>query len=657
MTTPDPFGDPVPPPASDDKPATPLSREELLAAIVDSADEAVLSEDLDGVVMSWNVAAERLFGYSTEETIGTSIGRIVPPDRPGELRSILFRIASGEQIEALETVRVTRDGRRLDVLLRISPIRDRAGRIVGASTIARAIGSQRRAEVALRESETRFSGLLEATPAAVLMLEADGRVAFVNERAAATFGYERQALLGRPIEDLIPARFRTLHPALRSGYTRDPGTRTMGQGRDLAGLRRDGTEFPVEVGLSSFASGERRFVIAVVADITARKSLEERLHQAQKMESIGRLAGGVAHDFNNLLTVISGFADMLALEVQPGAPAHDDIAAIKGAAEQATALTQQLLAFSRRQMLQPRVLDLNEAVQRLEPMLRRLIGEHIELAVETRLDAGSVRADPAQLEQVILNLAINARDAMPDGGRLTIETSSVVLDAAYALMHREILPGRYAEIAVIDTGTGMDEKTAQQIFEPFFTTKELGHGTGLGLATTYGSVRQHGGHVAVESKLGQGSTFRVFLPVATDPVVQADQPDSSPLPRGTETILVVEDNPGVRELARTVLARQGYRVLVATRGDEAIITLDEIRRDVDLLVTDVVMPGLSGFALAAAAREMVPGLRTLFLSGYAEETLGSEARVVGPDGFLAKPFTPDALARRVREMLGSPGRP
>jgi CheY-like chemotaxis protein len=372
------------------------------------------------------------------------------------------------------------------------------------------------------------------------------------------------------------------------------------------------------------------------------------------MESIGRLAGGVAHDFNNLLTVIGGFADMLALELPADAPSQSDVGAIKGAAEQATALTQQLLAFSRRQMLQPRVLDLNESVRRLEPMLRRLIGEHIELVVTTRLDAGSVRVDPAQLEQVVLNLAINARDAMPDGGRLSIETSSILLDAAYALNRRDVEPGRYATIAVVDTGVGMDEATAQRIFEPFFTTKELGHGTGLGLATTYGSVRQHGGHVAVESALGKGSTFRVYLPLADEPVTPVDAPSDVPLPRGHETILVVEDSPGVRELTRTVLTRQGYQVFVATRGDEAIVTLDEIRGRIDLLVTDVVMPGLSGFALASAAREMVPGLRTLYLSGYAEEALGPEARIIGPDGFLAKPFTPDALARRVREMLGRP---
>jgi len=647
----DPGTAPVTPP-SDDPVADALEPIELLAAIVESTDDAILSYDLDGILTSWNPAAERLYGYSAEEMIGAHVARLVPPERPGEIPSILARIAAGERLEHLETTRVTSDGREIEVTLTISPIRDRANRVVGASAIARESGSTARAEEALRDSEERFQGLLDATPAAVLMVEEDGRVAYVNERAAGIFGHQRSELLGRPVEDLIPSRFRLRHPTHRSGYARDPATRSMGQGRDLAGLRRDGTEFPVEVGLSSFVSGERRYVIAVVADITARKALEERLHQAQKMESIGRLAGGVAHDFNNLLTVISGFADMLSLELPEGTPIQDDVAAIKGAAEQATALTQQLLAFSRRQILQPKVLDLNDSVRRLEPMLGRLIGEHIQLDVRLGDRSGSVRVDPAQLEQVVLNLAINARDAMPDGGRLTIETQAIDLDPEYTLTRRDVSPGRYAMLTVADTGIGMDEATAQRIFEPFFTTKEMGHGTGLGLATIYGSVRQHGGHVAVESAPGKGSTFNVYLPIADEQATPDGDTETGPLPRGNETILVVEDSPGVRELTRTVLVRQGYDVLIATRGDEAIATLEEVRGRIDLLVTDVVMPGLSGFALAGAAREMVPGLRTLFLSGYAEEALGPEARITGPDGFLAKPFTPDALARRVREMLG-----
>jgi PAS domain S-box-containing protein len=317
-----------------------VAQAELLAAIVDSADEAIISKDLAGTITSWNSAAERLYGYSAEEMIGTPAARLVPPDRPGEVRAILARIAAGEHIESLETERLTSDGRRLAVQLTISPIRDRAGRVVGASAIGREVTSTIQTEAALRESEERFQGLLDATPAAVLTTDEDGRIEYLNERAAATFGYERPELLGRHVEDLIPIRFRPRHTAHRSGYVRDPITRGMGQGRDLAGLRRDGTEFPVEVGLSSFVSGVRRYVITVVADISARKALEERLHQAQKMESIGRLAGGVAHDFNNLLTVISGFADMLALELPGDGGVQQDLAAIKGAAEQATALTQ-----------------------------------------------------------------------------------------------------------------------------------------------------------------------------------------------------------------------------------------------------------------------------------------------------------------------------
>jgi nitrogen-specific signal transduction histidine kinase len=419
-------------------------------------------------------------------------------------------------------------------------------------------------------------------------------------------------------------------------------------------VRRDGREVPCSKVLVAHRapSGEVEFFSVIAHDMTERRSLEEQIRQAQKMEAVGRLAGGVAHDFNNLLTAISGYSDFLLRRLGPQHPLRKDAEEIQRAAARAASLTRQLLAFSRRQVLEPKVIDLNLVVTDMEKMLRRLIGEHIELATSLDPALGRVRADRGQIEQVLLNLAVNARDAMPGGGRVTIETRNVDLDAAYARDHVGIEPGAYVLLCVSDTGVGMDDETRLHIFEPFFTTKAGGSGTGLGLSTVYGIVRQSGGSIEVASEPGRGAAFKVYLPrvEGTAAPLAAPKPAGPDLAAGTGTVLVVEDEEIVRSLARRILETAGYRVLEAADPHTALEICDRFAGPIDLLLTDIVMPKMSGRVLAERVAERRPEVRTLFMSAYAEAAVAREAG--GEDlAWIEKPFTVDMLTRKVQEVL------
>ena len=395
-------------------------------------------------------------------------------------------------------------------------------------------------------------------------------------------------------------------------------------------------------------------------DVTDRRILEEQIVLSQKMEAIGRLAGGVAHDFNNILTAIGGYTDLLMADLASDDPRRSDVEEIYRATERAAGLTQQLLAFSRRQVLQPRVISLNALIPDLEKMLRRLIGEDILFATVLHPRLGNVRADPGKLEQVIVNLAVNARDAMPDGGRLTIETRNVELDESYAAEHPSVKPGRYIMLAVTDTGVGMDDETKARIFEPFFTTKARGKGTGLGLATVYGIVRQTGGHIWPYSEPGQGTTMRVYLPRVDEPADPIERPgDLAPeVLRGNETILLVEDEAPVRSVTRQLLERNGYTVLEAADGPAALALVNggSGERHVDLLLTDVIMPGMSGRELANQLKARRPDLRVLFMSGYTDDAVVRHGMLEPGLAYLEKPFRPTALLRKVRDVLQSRSR-
>ncbi len=496
--------------------------------------------------------------------------------------------------------------------------------------------------------------ILDASPNAILSTDSLGRIRYLNRKVESSFGYAPHELLGQPIEVLVPLAVASHHAAHRAGFRSHPKARPAGIGQDLAARRKDGSEFPVEISLAPVDTPDGPQVLATVIDITARKQAESQLLQAQKLESIGRLAGGIAHDFNNVLFAIKGYADLLAEDLAPArrsnfdpAEALTNVLAIGVAATRAATLTAQLLAFSRQQVVHPEVLELNAAIEAVEPMLRPLIRENVHLVVRLGSDTGRVRAAQGQLDQVLVNLVVNARDAMPDGGTITIETGNTELDEVYASQHLDVVPGPYVCLTITDSGEGMDSETRNHAFEPFYTTKEQGKGTGLGLATIYGIVQQAGGHIWLYSEPGIGSSFKLYFPRIDAPVAG---PHALRVPRSEHpggTLMVVEDDTSVREMTTIVLRRAGYGVHPVAGGGEAMQRLEELGAPIDVLVTDVVMPGMSGIELAERVLDRYPTTGVVLLSGYTAETLDLE-RVVRRGGiFLTKPVPADDLLAAV----------
>ena len=509
------------------------------------------------------------------------------------------------------------------------------------------------AEADLRASEARLKAIIDAALDAVITMDGDGVVLSWSPQAERVFGWPAsEAVGGKLSTTIIPPRFREAHERGLAHFLGTGEGPVLNQRIEITGLRRDGREIPVELTITPVRLGGAWLFSAFLRDISERKLLEAQLRQAQKMEAVGRLAGGIAHDFNNLLTAIIGYTDLALADLREGDPMRQDMEEILRAAHRAAGLTRQLLAFSRQQVLAPRVLDLNEVVQTVDKMLGRLVGEDIELQSVLAPGLGHVKADPGQLEQVIVNLAVNARDAMPTGGKLTIETADVEMTETQGRDLTTVPAGRYVMLAITDSGTGMDEETKARIFEPFFTTKQQGKGTGLGLATVYGIVKQSGGFIWVYSEPGHGTTFKTYLPRvegAADTV--ASPVGRAAVPRGTETVLIVEDEAAVRALAKTALARKGYRVLEAANGGEALLLCESERSPIHLLVTDVVMPGLGGADLARRLAPLRPDMKVLFISGYADQAAARHGTIEPGAAYLEKPFSLDALARKVREVL------
>jgi len=524
-----------------------------------------------------------------------------------------------------------------------------------------AVEERERAEAALRESEARFRRLFENSLVGIYRTTPDGRILLANPTLVKMLRYPSfEALAQLNLEkDGFPAE--SPRRLFKEAIERDGAVR----GLESAWICADGTTIYVRESAQAVRGpdGSIEYYEGVVEDITEQRRLEEQLRQAQKMEVIGRLAGGVAHDFNNILTVILGHSDLLLKAMAVREPLRQHVEELRAAGQRAAALTRQLLAFSRKQTLQPQVLNLNDLIANLSKMLRRLIGEDILLTTTFDPALGQVKVDPGQIEQVITNLAVNARDAMPEGGTLTLQTANAELDAAYASQHLEVTPGRYVLLSVTDTGTGMSEEVQAHLFEPFFTTKGVGKGTGLGLATVFGIVKQSGGHITVHSELGHGTTFNIYLPRTEEAAAAEAVPAQAPveLPRGTETILLVEDERQVRHLAQAALERCGYSVLAAANGTEALQLAREHKGKLDLLVTDLIMPGINGHMLARSLQSRHPGLKFLFMSGYTDASLLPREFLAEGAAFLQKPFLMELLVRKVRAALdaspASPARP
>ena len=519
-------------------------------------------------------------------------------------------------------------------------------------------GSKIETLIELRErAENALRMLIESLPMGLVITDEKGNITDLNESLVRMFGYSREELLGQTVETLLPERLRNSHQGHRAGYIKNPHARPMGRGMELVARRKDGTEFPVEVCLGPLATQYGTLVSATVVDITERKKIEQQLRLAQRMEAIGQLAGGIAHDFNNLLAVIMGSADILIDALPRGDPLGRKVEMIRSAGSSAADLVRQLLAFSRQQMVQPLVLDLRKIIGRNQAMLRRIIGEDIEFNVLVEDSVGSIKADPGQIEQVLLNLAANARDAMPKGGRLTIRASNVELDESDRKKHAPVVPGPYIMLTIEDTGCGMDLKTQARIFDPFFTTKELGKGTGLGLATVYGIVKQTGGYIWVYSEVGHGTVFRVYLPRVGTALPTAER---EPLPleelHGSETILVAEDSESLREMAEEYLESIGYTVLSAVSGEKALQRAKDFQGPIHLLLTDVVMPEMSGPELANHMSSLRPGVKIIFTSGYTDDAMARQGILDQNVAFIQKPYRPKALAKKIRQVLnGSPG--
>jgi PAS domain S-box-containing protein len=631
-----------------------VSSEQRYRSLFERNLAGVFRTAMDGRYLDCNEAYARIYGYSSREEVlstSNSAERYASPAERAERMALLRRQKS---FTNRETSQRRKDGSVIWVLHNVTLMEDTQGNEFIEGTVVD-VTERRLAEAKILDWKNRYE-------AAVL---ASGQIIYdwnpkTNE---VTFGGNFEPLLGFAVEEIAGGnnRWRELiHSDDLERYTKEIN-RMLATGAEVLHIeyrvrKKDGHYVTVkdEGQYIHDNSGNADHLVGFITDVTEQRALEEQLRQSQKMEAVGRLAGGLAHDFNNLLTIIKGYSRMVLEDGRPGEKIRANVEHIESAAERAAALTRHLLAFSRKQVLQPRVIDLNVLVTNLDKMLRRLIGEDIEVETVPGPGLGFVNADPGQMEQVIMNLVVNARDAMPSGGKLTIETANVNLDADYAREHATVRPGRYVMLAVSDTGSGMDPQTQARIFEPFFTTKELGRGTGLGLSTVYGIVKQTGGHIWVYSEVDRGTTFKIYFARVED-TAGAFSPVTRPAvtARGDETILLVEDDEQVRELTNTILVNCGYTVLVAENASAVAKICERRGKEIDLLLTDVVMPGISGREVASKVSSRWPNIKVLFMSGYTENSIVHHGVLDTGTHFLAKPFTPTALANKVREVLDS----
>ena len=620
----------------------------LLHTLMDNLPDAIYFKDRESRFTRTNKAHAKQFGLSHHaQAVGkTDFDFFTAEHAQPAYNDEQEIIRTGQPVVNKEERETWPDGRVTWVSTTKMPLRDAHGNIIGTFGVSRDITQHKQAEA----EHARLVTAIEQSAEAVVITNTTGGIEYVNPAFTRITGYGREEVLGQ-------------NPRILKSDKQDPefyqqlwATILNGQiwHGELINRRKDGSLYTEEMNIAPVRNqvGEITHFIATKQDVTEHKQLEQQLIQAQKMEAVGRLAGGVAHDFNNLLTIINGYAQLLIEPISPQDPRRGHLKEILTAGERAASLTRQLLAFSRRQVLEPRVLNLNSVLADVAKMLRRLIGEDVELVSTLKPDLGRVKVDPGQIEQVIMNLAVNARDAMPQGGKLFIETSNVEIDANYARRHSPMMPGKYVMVAVSDTGCGMDLETQAHAFEPFFTTKEKGHGTGLGLATVYGIVKQSGGFIWVYSAPGHGSTFKIYLPFIEEALPTAEPAEApAELAKGSETVLVVEDERGVRSLVCEALASHGYKVLEAAGAASALEISERYTEPIHLLLTDVVMPQTGGKELAKGFSTLHPETKVLYMSGYTDDAIVRHGILEGGTSFLQKPFQPKALLLKIREVL------
>jgi PAS domain S-box-containing protein len=628
----------------------------LLRAVVECAADGVMLIDGKGSVLMFNAACERLFKYSAGEVIGQNVKMLMPAPYREEHDRYLdnFHRTSERKIIGIgrEVFGQRKDGTTFPMDLAVGEAKQDDGSIfVG---IIHDLTESKRVERELRESSARLRAVVETAVDGVILIDSRGRILMFNPACERLFQYRAAEVMHENVKLLMPPSYSVEHDSYIRNFLETGNRKIIGIGREVVGRRKDGSTFPMDLSVGEAKQDGEAIFVGIIHDLTERKRTEEQLVQAQKMETVGQLSGGIAHDFNNLLTVIVGNAELLSENLKPRQDLKQLADDIGRAGDRGAELTQRLLAFGRRQILVPVEIECNALLDSMHKLLRRTLREDIE--IKTDFDPGipAAFADPAQLESAVLNIALNAQDAMPTGGRLTISTATASLDDHYKSLHPEVLAGEYVLVAITDDGEGMPKEVIERVFEPFFTTKEVGKGSGLGLSMVYGFVKQSNGHVSIYSEPGLGTTIRIYLPQGSTkgmrPLVQGPA-DSEPLPEGVETVMVVEDDPFVRSYAVMRLESLGYKVIAAVDGADA---LQKLRADVqvDILFTDIVMPGgINGWELADLARGLRPGLPVLLTSGYALETLAKHGRLRAGAVVLTKPYRKADLARRLREVV------
>ncbi len=629
-----------------------IQQQLTLAQLAESAPSSVVIVDSLGRIVMANTNALKMFGYTHEELQGQAVEVLMPERFRSNHVPYRQEFARHPSVRPMGTGRALwasrKDGTEFPVDIQLSPFQGEGALTV---TVIWDLTARKLAEDRLRESEEKYRRIVETMAEGVVVLDPDDRIVFINSQMAAMVGVEPQEILGR-----TPLDFLDKAEAARAQEDLDKARQGLRGRCEFRVPKKAGGEFWAAVSYSPIrnAAGQIDATLGVITDITRSRALEEQLLQAQKMESIGRLAGGIAHDFNNLLTVINGYSDLVVDKVGAYDPIGEKVALIRNAGGHAASLTQQLLAFSRKQMLQPRILDLNQVIADVEKMLARVVPENIEIRLALSPEPARILADPGQMSQIVMNLCVNARDAMPDGGYISIKTEHVHLDRQASAEYTDMAPGGYIKLAVSDNGVGMDAATQSKIFEPFFTARSSGKGTGLGLATVYGIIKQTGGFIQVHSEVGIGTEFVILLPAAKEaaPETEPQEIDRGAL-RGDETILLVEDQDAVRNLTREILESYGYTVLDAANGAEALLRTQRHAGPIHLLLSDAMMPGLAAKELVAQLRSLRPEVKCMLISGYVGDLDAYRSLVDADIGFLQKPFHPDVLAAKVREILGS----